>query len=293
MSVLSKVRKSCEPEKTSHPAQPASDSGPAQPTSDSHPAQPSSDRNSQEDSQPLSSTDTKSADEEIWSAISGFSLPSTAALNAFHHRLEILEDRFKMFQKNLIDDGVYQSDVTDLTDWLAQMENKIAGNVENISLTNESDVDSGRGKSEKPDEKRDEKATKSRPEKPKKAKEEAVAERLEEEAELKHVIEEILFDGAVTEVSSQVMLSAPELQATNEKLKNLALTLNEQLHSLRDKVFLVDHELKRMAKGVEFALMRAKAAGTSDMVSHQFYYFKVTEQTFGCSVFDSEGTFLC
>lgn len=284
MSVLSKVRKSCEPEKTSHPAQP---------TSDSHPAQPSSDRNSQEDSQPLSSTDTKSADEEIWSAISGFSLPSTAALNAFHHRLEILEDRFKMFQKNLIDDGVYQSDVTDLTDWLAQMENKIAGNVENISLTNESDVDSGRGKSEKPDEKRDEKATKSRPEKPKKAKEEAVAERLEEEAELKHVIEEILFDGAVTEVSSQVMLSAPELQATNEKLKNLALTLNEQLHSLRDKVFLVDHELKRMAKGVEFALMRAKAAGTSDMVSHQFYYFKVTEQTFGCSVFDSEGTFLC
>ncbi|XP_053385599.1 myosin-3-like isoform X3 [Mercenaria mercenaria] len=226
---------------------------------------------SKNEKQAASSTDTdtlteSSDDEQLFAAFGGHSM-SNIALSALQQRLTILEDRFKLFQENLLDDSAYQTDVADLTGWLAEMENRIAGNTEDITAANESDVDSGKGKSEKPDEKPAEKETKPVVEKPKKTKEDAVVERLEEEAELKHEIEEIFCDATVVEVSSQVMLSAPELQATNEKLKNLAFTLNEQLHGLRDKVFLVDHELKRMAKGVEFALMRSKVAGANEMDS--------------------------
>ena len=225
-------------------------------------------KDQQDSSTEAEDTFTESSDEELVAVLSNPVIPN-AALEQLQARVTILEDRFKLFQDNLMDDSAYQTDVTDLTGWLAQMENKIAGNSEDIAAAQECDVDSGKGKSEKPEETGAEKETKV-VEKPKRTKEEAVVERLEEEAGFSKEIEDILYEGAVEEVSSQVILSAPELQATNEKLKNLAFTLNEQLHGLRDKVFLVDHELKRMAKGVEFALMRAKVAGANEMVSNQF-----------------------
>ncbi|XP_078317091.1 uncharacterized protein LOC111119255 isoform X3 [Crassostrea virginica] len=59
--------------------------------------------------------------------------------------------------------------------------------------------------------------------------------------------------------------SSAELQVANYKLKNLAFVLNDQLVAVRDKIFVLDHELKRMAKGVEFALMRAKVAGMNEL----------------------------
>lgn len=223
----------------------------------------------------LSSEEIESSDED---AIAAFHRTSTQdiALSSIQQRLGVLEDRFKLFQENLMDDSAYQTDVTDLTSWLAQMENKIAGNdAEITSAKEESDVDSGREKSVVTEAKKEEKKEKKEaPAKPKK--EDAVVERLEEEAEIKQALDEI-FNEDLDEVSSQVMLSAPELQATNEKLKSLAYNLNEQLHALRDKVFLVDHELKRMAKGVEFALMRAKVAGANEMVSSFYFHCSLVD----------------
>ena len=70
---------------------------------------------------------------------------------------------------------------------------------------------------------------------------------------------------------AEVMEVTDELQGdlgqTNNRLRTLAFILNDQLHSVRDKIFSLDHELKRMAKGVEFALLRAKCAGMNDLVS--------------------------
>ena len=180
-------------------------------------------------------------------------------------RIAALEERFKSFQEVLIDDSAYagSSDVTDLTSWLGQMETKIAGHNLDPSATEESDVGSEQPESQKSEKKEEKKE-------PVKKKEEEVEERLDEEKGIIQTIEELLAEP--TEISSQMLLSAPELQATNERLKALAHNLNDQLHGLRDKVFLLDHELKRMAKGVEFALMRAKFAGVNEMVS----FFKVS-----------------
>ena len=183
-------------------------------------------------------------------------------------RIIALEDRFKSFQEVLIDDSAYagSSDVTDLTSWLGQMETKIAGHSLEPSVVEESDVGSEKPESQKP-EKAEERRESLKPK-------EEVEERFEEEQGIIQTIEEILTEP--TEISSQMLLSAPELQATNERLKALAHNLNDQLHSLRDKVFLLDHELKRMAKGVEFALMRAKFAGANEMVSFfTFHLFQM------------------
>ena len=66
--------------------------------------------------------------------------------------------------------------------------------------------------------------------------------------------------------------SSAELQVANYKLKHLAFVLNDQLVAVRDKIFVLDHELKRMAKGVEFALMRAKVAGMNELVSTVIFH---------------------
>ncbi|KAK3090824.1 hypothetical protein FSP39_014944 [Pinctada imbricata] len=58
-----------------------------------------------------------------------------------------------------------------------------------------------------------------------------------------------------------------DLSQANDRIKTLALILNNQLHTIRDKIFALDNDLKRMAKGVEFALLRAKVAGMSDLDS--------------------------
>lgn len=81
-----------------------------------------------------------------------------------------------------------------------------------------------------------------------------------------------IFEEEYTEIVSIVEspehpFSSAELQQANNKLKSLAFVLNDQLVSVRDKIFGLDHELKRMAKGVEFALMRAKVAGMNELVS--------------------------
>ena len=192
-------------------------------------------------------------------------------------RLKLLEDRFQLFQKSILDDTQFQAEVTDLTSWLSQMENKIAGNLD----VQEEEQDMGEeeevtGKAEEAETETEGTEKKNKKEKKKEKKqserEEAVIERLEQEAELKHDLDSIL-DASDTSYMSSPMTGSlgPELYATNERLKKLAYNLNDQLHSLRDKVFLVDHELKRMAKGVEFALMRAKVSGADDMVSSHSY----------------------
>nr|XP_019924672.2 uncharacterized protein LOC105332741 isoform X2 [Crassostrea gigas] len=81
-----------------------------------------------------------------------------------------------------------------------------------------------------------------------------------------------IFEEEYTEIVSIVEsperpFSSAELQQANNKLKSLAFVLNDQLVSVRDKIFGLDHELKRMAKGVEFALMRAKVAGMNELDS--------------------------
>ena len=208
------------------------------------------------------STDTETAVESSTSEemIAIFQDSDSAGYSELNSRIAALEDRFKSFQEVLIDDSAYagSSDVTDLTSWLGQMESKIAGHSLEPSVIEESDIGS-----EKPEPERKKSEEKKEP--VRKKEEEIVEERLEEEKMITETIEEILAEP--TEVSSQMLLSAPELQATNDRLKNLAHSLNDQLHGLRDKVFLLDHELKRMAKGVEFALMRAKFAGMNEMVS--------------------------
>ncbi|XP_052261952.1 centriolin-like isoform X3 [Dreissena polymorpha] len=221
-------------------------------------------------------TDTETSelsDEEIFSNIVAVPVPNFAVLDS---RLKILEDRFKLFQESILSDSAYDSDVTDLTSWLSHMENKIASSL-NLTTPEESDVDSKK-ESDKFDKVEERKPVVEMPkkakeekvgekEKPKKKrKEEAVAERMEEEAGFKQSLALILEDRN-QQVSSPILLSSPDLEATNEKIKQLAFNLNDQLHSLRDKVFLVDHELKRMSKGVEFALMRTKVVGGHDMDS--------------------------
>lgn len=100
-------------------------------------------------------------------------------------------------------------------------------------------------------------------------------ERSEDSKERNHDYEHeimTIFEEEYTEIVSIVEsperpFSSAELQQANNKLKNLAFVLNDQLVSVRDKIFCLDHELKRMAKGVEFALMRAKVAGMNELVS--------------------------
>ena len=222
----------------------------------------------QKSSQQVSSegkTDTDiepSSSEEIMAAIQG-DQTTTIALTSLQERLGMLEDRFKLFQGMLLDDSAYHSDMSDLTSWLAQMESKIADNLTDMGSVEEPEEPETSQVEEvkkKPSvDKHFESTKEEKPEPPKKRKpREEVEERLTEEEAYKQDLDEILEDSA---------LVVPELNETNDKLKKLAYSLNDQLHGLRDKVFLVDQELKRMAKGVEFALMRAKVAGISEMVS--------------------------
>lgn len=100
-------------------------------------------------------------------------------------------------------------------------------------------------------------------------------ERSEDSKERNHDFEQeimTIFEEEYTEIvsvagSPERPFSSAELQHANNKLKNLAFVLNDQLVSVRDKIFGLDHELKRMAKGVEFALMRAKVAGMNELDS--------------------------
>lgn len=225
-------------------------------------------------------TDTaieSSTSEELLAAYTESQLGGSAQVEMLTQRMAALEDRLKTFQETLLDDSAYaSSDVTDLTSWLGQMENKIAGHITEPSTADEEEsaklestaVDE-QAKKDKEKEKEKEKEEKQ------KKKDEAVAERVDAEQEIKQGLEEILED--ISTISSQTMLSAPDLQATNERVKKLAYNLNDQMHQIRDKVFLLDHELKRMAKGVEFALMRAKVSGINEMVSLDSYllYFSI------------------
>ncbi|XP_046359382.2 uncharacterized protein LOC124137222 isoform X2 [Haliotis rufescens] len=56
-----------------------------------------------------------------------------------------------------------------------------------------------------------------------------------------------------------------ELNRTNEKLKHLRRALDDQMGEVRNKIFALDHDLKRMAKGVEFALRQSRVKGLSNM----------------------------
>ena len=67
-----------------------------------------------------------------------------------------------------------------------------------------------------------------------------------------------------------------DLVISNNKVRTLAYVLNDQLHNVREQIFTLDQELKKMAKGVEFALMRAKYAGMSELVSIDQGHFTCT-----------------
>lgn len=194
---------------------------------------------------------------------------------AIEKRLMILENNYQFLQEAVMEQAEYDRGVGNLANWLVNMESKVSRNmteIQAITDVGEVGIDMRKGsldKSVRFDEqiskgKEDVKLDES-------TRKDSIARSMTEEVDVRGSVECIMAEEVeVTETTSQVTLLAPELQATNERLKKLGLHLSEQLHSLRDKVFVVDHELKRMAKGVEFALLRTKMSGGTDMVSFSF-----------------------
>ncbi|XP_048760461.2 uncharacterized protein LOC125669761 isoform X2 [Ostrea edulis] len=82
-----------------------------------------------------------------------------------------------------------------------------------------------------------------------------------------------VFEGEHTEnvsmdgLPEEQALTNVDLQIANSMLKNLAMVLNNQLGQVRSKIFSLDNELKRTAKGVEFAMLKAKVTGVNELDS--------------------------
>jgi len=218
------------------------------------------------------------------------------ALDALSQKVQILEDRLKVFQDMVMDDSAYQSDVSDLKSWLTNMENRPDPLADLEITSSDKDIASKSPPTEvaakssshtPPTQKKSEKSVKS-PKKTEKKKEEegekkeTKATRSEEslqrnmnfELDIMNVFTQPPTTEGDTEDQQQPTdvqmtgyIAGAELATTNNKIKTLAVVLNDQLHSMRDKIFTLDHDLKRMARGVEFALLRAKVAGMNDLVS--------------------------
>lgn len=187
----------------------------------------------------------------------------SSVIAAIEQRLKMVEDGLQTLESSMSEQKADNLEFN-LQSWMVDMENRLTTAV---VTDDESEIDSGKGVSEKTLSTNQQK-TKENTSKPLLTPlENFLPERLKDESRYLLDIETIIDEESdVKETYSQMILSAPELQATNEKLRKLGLHLTDQLHSVRDKIFLVDRELKKMAKGVEFALRQTKNADGNDKV---------------------------
>ncbi|XP_061181998.1 uncharacterized protein LOC133190403 isoform X1 [Saccostrea echinata] len=230
------------------------------------------------------------------------------AIDVLTQKVSNLEDKLKMFQDMVMDDSAYQSQVSDLTNWLEQQKNRpdpladlygSSDSAQNISSESKSDqkdskvetkfskadakasktddsakkagtsAEGKRGKSAEKEKAKTDSGEEQKPGSPSKKErsEESKERNCEFEQEIMAIFEEEYTEIVAVQETPDRPFSSAELQLANNKLKNLAFVLNDQLVLVRDKIFSLDHELKRMAKGVEFALMRAKVAGMNELDS--------------------------
>lgn len=207
---------------------------------------------------------------------------------AIEKRLMILENNYHLLQEAVMEQADYDRGVGNLANWLVNMESKVSRNMNEIQAITDADevgLDMRKGSFDK-SVRFDEQMSKGKEDRKldESTRKDSIAQSTTDEVDVRGSVECIMAEEVeVTQTTSQVTLLAPELQATNERLKKLGLHLSEQLHNLRDKVFVVDHELKRMAKGVEFALLRTKMSGGTDMVSFSFSSFSVPFISFSSS----------
>ena len=200
-------------------------------------------------------------------------------IRAMEQRLNIMDDRLRILQNNFLEQQMDMGSFGNLASWLAQADTHRTS----MPAFDDEDEESGKGKSDKTLKHEESVTSKTNISNIKimgnKSKQDIVPVRFDEEAKIRQDLEGIMNEDIdMTETSSQVILSVPELQATNQKLKKLGQHMDQQLHSLRDKTFFLEQELKRMAKGVEFALVRSHMGGASDTVSllllfYSFYSF--------------------
>lgn len=156
------------------------------------------------------------------------------AMESLQRRVETLEERLKLFQDMVMGDSAYQNNVSDpLEDIMSE------------------------GSSEQPSVEAITKISKEDEEEEKKS-------QTDFEQDMLDIFTK---DPGHRDISDGSTVIVGDLVISNTKLRILAYVLNDQLHNVRDKIFTLDQELKKMAKGVEFALLRAKAAGMGEMDS--------------------------
>ncbi|XP_076074672.1 uncharacterized protein LOC143045794 isoform X1 [Mytilus galloprovincialis] len=162
------------------------------------------------------------------------------AMESLKTKVESLEDRLKLLQDMVMGDSAYQNNVTDLKTWLTDMENRpdpLEGLMSESSIEQESTP---------------------------------VEVKIEEKdpSDFEQDMMDIFSkDPGHRDSSEGSTVIVGDIVISNTKLRILAYVLNDQLHTVKDKIFTLDQELKKMAKGVEFALLRAKVAGMGEMDS--------------------------
>ncbi|XP_021348670.1 glutamine-rich protein 2-like isoform X2 [Mizuhopecten yessoensis] len=205
------------------------------------------------------------------------------AIDALSNKVTVMEDRLKVFQDMMMDDSAYQSDVTDLRSWLTGMEQRPDPLADLEMTTSENDITPKPPSPkvstsvEKTPVKAEEvepevKETKGKESPPANKKKVSSGENLAN-VKFEQDIMDIFtrntsdVDGQVEDMKNMMNMSSEEISKANNKIRTLAAVLNDQLQDVRDKIFTLDHDLKRMARGIEFALLRSKVAGTNDLDS--------------------------
>lgn len=181
------------------------------------------------------------------------------AMESLKTKVESLEDRLKLLQDMVMGDSAYQNNVSDLKTWLTDMENRpdpLEGLMSESSsereITSEPEITSEREITPV------EVITK---------KSEVKVEEKDPSDFEQDMVDIFSKDPGHRDSSEGSTVIVGDIVISNTKLRILAYVLNDQLHNVRDKIFTLDQELKKMAKGVEFALLRAKVAGMGEMVS--------------------------
>lgn len=203
------------------------------------------------------------------------------AIDALSNKVTVMEDRLKVFQDMMMDDSAYQSDVTDLRSWLTGMENRPDPFADLEITTSENEIPAKpptpkasvhEVKKEPVKETKPEPKKEHPPENEKKEQKVSSTENLLN-IKLEQDIMDIFTKSAteaedqIVEIKEMLNVSSDDMVKAHNKIRTLAVVLNDQLQDVREKIFTLDHDLKRMARGVEFALLRSKVAGMNDLVS--------------------------
>lgn len=221
-----------------------------------------------EDSESMYFKNTKASD---W-------VSDPSALQDLKIKVESLEEKVRLFQNLFQEDSGYGSDFSGLKSFLTDVEthsNKILEDISQISQDSEKLIEDKDGKDETPEKAGSQKRI-------------SVSEESKKHSyDILSIFGMGSFASSQTNASLAALLEKPsvemeaitegdngdlhqlssEMNTTNQKLKQLATVLNGQLRTMRTKVGTLDQEMRRMAKGVEFALLRTKVAGASNMVS--------------------------